>query len=249
MPSTLAQLEARTLALLYDAAAAVFSTATVDECLRQALHEYSRAAPLTEETTIILPADGREIALSSITGLVNVHDVWWPYDSTAGVAETWPPNKVAGFRMFWDDGLPVLFLNIAATERFNIGAARRAVAANVGSIRGAGEPKKNDQVRLFYTADHTIQNLDAAATTTIISAAHESLLVTGAAGYCCRSRSVDLAETAANQAVSTPNYAALAARYLREFRAGLLELKTQHVRGDPYGPGWRVDKWDGVQVW
>lgn len=226
MASTLAQLEVKVAALLYDAANAVFTTATLDAALRQALEEYTEAAPLTMETTIVLPGDGREIALNGVSDLLAVTDVWWPYDSTP-TSETWPPNRVPGFRIWWDDAQPVLFLTEAA----------------------GAQPQQNDELRVFYTKPHTIQNLDSAAATTL-PAPHESLIARGAAGLCCLARSVDLNETAANMAVSTPNYGALADIYLNAFPAGFyprLEALRAHssARGEPFGAGWAMDKWDG----
>src|SRR5262249_40638212 len=105
--STLAQLEARVAARLVDGSNAVYSTATLDEALRTALADYSAAFPAAAETYLTLPGDGREVALSSLTGLMAVLDVWWPFDPDS---EAWPPNQVAGFRVWWDDGQPVLFL-------------------------------------------------------------------------------------------------------------------------------------------
>src|SRR5262245_45949734 len=111
MPSTLAQMEAKVSALLMDPTNTAFTTAVVDGALRLALDEYSRVAPRAMETVIVLPGDGREIALSGITDLIQVTEVWWPYDSSAST-ETWPPNRVQGFRLWWDDASPVLFLDI-----------------------------------------------------------------------------------------------------------------------------------------
>src|SRR5690242_7387464 len=95
--STLAQLEARVAARLVDAANAVYTTATIDEALRTALSDYSTTLPLASETYLTLPAAGREIAIDSLTGLIAVLDVWWPYDPDT---EVWPPNMVAGFRVW-----------------------------------------------------------------------------------------------------------------------------------------------------
>ena len=72
-----------------DAAQAVFATTTLDEALRAALSDYTAAAPLAMETVLVLPGDGREIALNGIDGLIGVTDAWWPYDTQS---EAWPPN-------------------------------------------------------------------------------------------------------------------------------------------------------------
>ena len=218
MPSSLAQFEARVAALLYDATFTIFSTATIDEALRQALERYNDAAPLAAETIISVPGAGREIALDSLNDLLLVTDVWFPYDSS--VSEVFPPQKPRGFRLWWDDGVPVLFL----------------------TPQNGAQPQANDELRIFYTKPHTIQNLDAGDATTL-PAPHESLLVRGAAGFACLARSVDLNETASNMAVSTPNYAALAEIYLNDVSAGFLTILDQlraqsNVRGEPFGAGW-----------
>jgi hypothetical protein len=91
--STLAEIRDRIEEMLMDTTNAIFTSDLLDESIRQALDQYNYVNPLTMETVITLPGDGREIALSGISGLVKVLDVWWPYDSAA-TEETWPPNRV-----------------------------------------------------------------------------------------------------------------------------------------------------------
>jgi hypothetical protein len=224
MGLTLAQYEARVAVFLMDTGNTIWPTATLDECIRLALHEYSEANPLGVETVITLPGDGREVALNALPGLTAVTDVWWPYDSAA-TTETWPPNRVRGFRMYWDDDQPVLYLE---TEDDT-------------------QPQQDDELRLWYVKQRTIQNLDSASATTI-QVDHESWIVMGAAGQAAFARATDLAETAGVSAVSTPNLAALGSRWLRTFRANVASLRGQRNPGGPGGPvfgaGWRLDKWD-----
>ena len=208
--------------------AAIFSTALTAEALRQALHEYSEAVPLAMETVLTLPGTGHEIALNGVTGLLSVVDVWWPYDSVAA-SETWPPNRVEGWTLWWDDAQPVLFLN----------------------ADNQGQPQSADELRLWYTKPHTIQDLDSAATTTV-AAEHESLLVLGAMGFACVARSVNRSETGGQQTSATSNLGTLGARYLRQFRVRLARLRMGHVAGSvrgqrPFGgAGWAMDQWDGA---
>lgn len=227
MALTLAQYKTRVLSFLMDSGIAIWTVASdvTAECLRSALDEYSGANPLAAETVLTLPGAGREIALASIAGLQSVHDVWWPYDSLD--PDVWPPVRVRGFRLWWDDAQPVLFLD---TE-------------------DGDQPQADDEVRVFYSKPHTIQDLDAAAVTTIPTD-HESLLVLGASGFACFARSMDLAETTGVSAVSTPNYAALGSRYLKEFRKRLDFLRVSNsnpagVSGAAFGAGWPLDEWDG----
>lgn len=228
MSLTLAQFEARVLALLLDTSAAIYVTAVTTEAVRLALHEYSDAAPLAAETVLTLSGTGHEVALNGVTGLLGVVDVWWPYDSAA-TSETWPPNRVEGWTLWWDDAQPVLYLN----------------------ADNQGQPQIADELRLWYTKLHTIQNLDSAAVTTV-ALEHESLLVLGAAGFACLARAVDLSETADQQVTATPNLGTLGRLYLKQFRAALAALRLGNVVGSgrgqrPFGgAGWSMDRWDGT---
>jgi hypothetical protein len=221
MPSTLAQLEARVGQFLMDAAAAVWPTTTIDEGLRLALQEYTQSNPSSMESVVDVLAAGREIALDSLADLLDVTEVWWPFDSTV---ENWPPNRVAGFRLWWDDARPVLHLT-----------------SNDGS-----QPQAGDELRVWYTVPQTIQNLDAADMTTLRTV-DDTLIVLGAAGHCCFSRSADLAENAATSTTATPNYAALGSRFLKEFRYLLAKLRPASPMppgASPFGAGWALDAWD-----
>jgi hypothetical protein len=205
-----------------DAAAVIFDNTTVAEGLRLAMHEYSQANPVGMETVLTLPAKGREIALSALTDLLDVTEVWWPYDSTV---EDWPPSRVQGFRVWWDDAQPVLIL----------------------SSDDGSQPQAADELRIWYTVPHKIQNLDAGDITTLRSI-DETLIVLGAAGHACFSRSVDLSETAASSTTATPNLAALGARFLKEYRYLLAKLRPSSPSargGEPFGAGWTLDSWDG----
>jgi hypothetical protein len=222
MPLTLAQYRTRIAARLIDASNAVYSTTTIDEALKTALHDYSAALPCTAETVITLPGDGREIALSGVSDLFQVLDVWWPYDSTAD--EVWPPNQVAGFRVWWDDAQPVLIL----------------------ASKSGLQPQADDELRLWYTKPHTIQDLDSAAVTTVF-AMHESMLVTGAAGYTAASEHIDQIGNVRLDPAEAPTLTTWAADRLKEFRDWLDTLKTgpgPTGSAPPYGPGWQLDKWD-----
>ena len=220
--STLAHLRDRVEALLMDTANAIWDTGTIDEALRQSLDEYNAVFPLTMETVIVLPGDGREIAINSLSGLIEVLEVWWPYDSDAS-SETWPPNKVRGFRLWWDDAQPVLFLDIL----------------------GGGQPQQDDEMRIWYAKRRTIQDLDSAAVTTVM-ADHESSLVKGAAAHCALSRTVDLIEVAGADLYAIGLLGTWGRAKEREWYTFLESLRKKSAgRGVPWGEGWRLDKWDG----
>jgi hypothetical protein len=217
--STLAEIRDRVEAKLLDGTNVIWDTDTIDEAIRTALDEYSLALPFTKDEVIDLAADGREIDLSGIDGLLKVTEVRWPYDSTT---EQWPPNRVRGFYLYWNEGAPVLQLN---------------------QIDG-DQPQSGDEMRIWYVIRQTIEDLDAADTTTV-PAVHESLLVLGAAGLCVDGRSLDLLRVTEIDPGLVTKYEKWAEARLKEFRASLELLRGEQARcGSSWGAGWSVDKWD-----
>jgi hypothetical protein len=219
--STLSQIRDRVEATLMDVANAIWDTATLDESLRQCLDEYTAVFPLMSETVIVLPGDGREIAIESLAGMLEVLEVWWPYDSDAAT-EAWPPNRVRGFRVYWDDARPVLFLDLV----------------------GGDQPQQDDEVRIWYAKAQTIQDLDSAAVTTVLTS-HESQLVKGAAGHAALSRMADLIEDGSIDLYGVGLLATWGRTREREWASFLEGLRRQSARrGVPWGSGWALDKWD-----
>lgn len=221
MSATLATLRARTQQFLLATGVTAWNTETLDEMLRQALAEYSQANPRQVETVLTLPAAGREIALSALPELVAVLDVWWPYSSTA--AEHWPPNRVRGFRLDWDDGQPLLTLTSDAAD----------------------QPATGDEVRLWYATPQHLDGLDGAAGTTL-PLIHEGLLVMGAAGYAAFGR-------AAFMDADQPGVAAALQKWsgaiLAQFQTRLAELRRQvAAHGPAFGEGWHLDEWENQGV-
>jgi hypothetical protein len=216
MPLTLLDFRARLAARLVDAAHADWTAATLDEALRAALDDYTLAVPHTAETLLTLPGPGREIALDGVDGLLAVLDVAWPYAPTALEAP-----RPAGWRVWWDDARPVLMLE----------------------GRG-GAPQAGDLLRLWYSRPHTIQDLDAAAVTTVF-AHHASGLVTGAAGYAAAAEHLDQAGQVRLDPDESHDLGTWAAARLREFATWLAGLRAGPGPGGPaFGPGWPLDKWD-----
>jgi hypothetical protein len=206
-------------ARLADIANAEWALTALDESLRSALAEYSSAIPLTTETYFQLPGTGREIALSDLPNLINVLDVWWPFDPDK---EVWPPNQVAGFRVWWDDAQPLLLLD----------------------SKTSNQPQIDDNLRIWYSKPHTIAGLDAAATTTVFPL-HESMLITGAAGYAASMALVNelgSIKVSNTQALSLHTWAA---DRLKEYRAWLAAVASAGPSSaEPFGSGWGIDKWD-----
>lgn len=77
--STLAELRDLVELDLDDSSNAVWSTGDVDRAIARALYEYSQVNPQRTTGTITLSADGREISISSLSGLTRIVRVWHPY--------------------------------------------------------------------------------------------------------------------------------------------------------------------------
>ena len=89
----LAGLRRRVRSRLQDLDAGTWSNEDIDEAIRSALEQVTGVAPHHTIGTIALSTAGREISLSSLTGLLRVEKVWWDYDSND---PSYPPN----FRQF-----------------------------------------------------------------------------------------------------------------------------------------------------
>jgi len=223
MPLTLAQLEARVALRVKDPTNVIYSTTDLDDALRLALHDYSRVSPLTAETLLTLPGDGRTIALNNVTDLLSVSEVWWPYDSTLDEDENEAANQVRGFFLRWDDAQPIVVL----------------------STIGNASPQTDDEAYLWYTKPHTVQNLDSASTTTL-HAHHETMLAVGAAGYAASSEALDQVGSVHIDPKEVDYLKAWGEAQLRAWRDFLETVRAVSARGGkPWAAkGWSLDKWD-----
>jgi hypothetical protein len=101
---TLATLRDRVELMLQDSSNARWATADLDEAIQEAVWQYSRQQPNAAIGTITLAAAGREVSLTTLTGLIRVLQVWWDYDSGT-------PDHPPHFRQFevWPGSL--LYIN------------------------------------------------------------------------------------------------------------------------------------------
>ena len=78
--TTLSTLRTRVARTLADAGNQTWSSDDLDEGIRKALFDYTLAVPLLQTQDIPITQEGRQINISAITNLMQVSDVWLPYD-------------------------------------------------------------------------------------------------------------------------------------------------------------------------
>lgn len=196
--STLAELRARVAADLKDSANATWSGDELDAHLRRALHSYSRINPRRQVGTLASSQDVREYALAGLSGLLTILDVWYPYDASA---PQYPPQRPAWSRPY--DGY--LRLDVADAPT---GAA-------------------DEQLRIFYTVAHTIDDLDGASATTL-DADGEGLVVLGATAYAAEQLAQNAIGKVSVSGWTPVNIQRWAAARMKAFEQALAEL-TQRV--------------------
>lgn len=140
-----------------------WSTVEIDRGIRQALYRYSEVRP-QEVIGTLTAAASREYSLATLTDLVDVQRVWFPYDSTD---PSYPPTWV-DFEL-WDDNTNLYLL--------------------VEDEPAVGD----DPLRVFYTKLHTVNGLDSATASTYF-AGDEEVLIAGASAFAALARSRAVAE-------------------------------------------------------
>lgn len=75
--------------MLQDRAGTSWEEEELDSALSLALADVSQRVPLSLSGDVILDGGGREVPLASLTGLLWVEEVWWPYEGGS-----YPPNVV-----------------------------------------------------------------------------------------------------------------------------------------------------------
>ena len=137
MATTLALLRDRVEEILKDTGNAIWSTDDVDEGIRRALHEYSKTRPQESVSTVNISADGREIDVSALTGILGVTQIWC--DFTASDPE-FPPNA-RGFD-YWPDSTTIYVIDTY-------------------------EPQSGDVMRVFYSKMQILDGLDTETSTSL----------------------------------------------------------------------------------
>ncbi len=132
---------------LKDSGNADWSTSEIDNALRIALHELSVALPARAVATIDAVDGQYEYSVSSISGLVEVVEVWYPYLSTDDTYKKAHPVK---WRMLDDT---TLYLEVD------------------------DDPDDTYDLRVFYDKVQTLNGLDGASATTLGEAEKSALVV------------------------------------------------------------------------
>ena len=137
----------RVEALLTDSSNAEWSTAELDQAIRLALSDLSVVLPARAATTKDAVDNTWEYSLSTVTGLVEVTEVWYPYLSSADDYQRPHPIR---WRMIDDATL---------------------------LIEPEDEPDAAYDLRIFYTTVQTLAGLDAATATTVNEAEKSLLVL------------------------------------------------------------------------
>ena len=132
--------------MVKDAANADWSTSELDNAIRIALHELSVSLPSRAVTTVDAVDGQYEYDLSSISGLIEVVEVWYPYLSTD---DTYKKPHPAKWRMLADN---TLYLDVDT------------------------DPDATYDLRIFYDQLQTLNGLDGATATTLNEPEKSALL-------------------------------------------------------------------------
>jgi len=189
-----------------------FSSALLDSALRQALNHFSLAVPRIHKTELMVIVDSSEYTLNTVSGLTQVLALWYPW--CEGDLPTPPLQE---WYLYWQSGVPVLRLR---DRIFEEGTA----------------------LKLFYAANHTIQGLDDAESSSIPEGLQETLAL-GAAGKAALMRAAHLVESVGSPASDRDQLFQLGQLWWQGFKARLSEFKRMSPA--PTGPfdefGWEIE--------
>jgi hypothetical protein len=214
--SALAAYRSRIHLILGDTAADRYSNNLVDEAIRQALDQYSRAWPQILNASHNVVTAGRDQSLSAITGLQTILQVIYPYS----VSTILTPDYFTGY-----------YLTFGPTPTIH--------------ISGDSVPAVGQIIRITYTKAHTIKDLDTGTSTTVLDS-HEGILCTGAAGFAALMRSSEVSESYGSRASDLNQLMDIGKTFLEVFDNYLRKLQSEHQAHRNVIPdaGWQLDGWD-----
>jgi hypothetical protein len=215
MANDLAEYRTSVLASLLDTGVK-YSTTTIDEAIRRALNDYTRAFPDFTSATIILAASGRHVVLTAQTDLISIYYCLHPYVSTLADIYT---RAREDYILNWSAGVPNLFFIHEPL------------------------PKSGDKIYLEYTKPQKLKDLDSAAATTI-RLDHRQIIIAGAAGFSALIRSQSLNEQWGGLPGQMPNLSQWGAMMVRQFNEQLVIIR-QELNLNPFTKAkWNLDQWD-----
>jgi hypothetical protein len=201
MPSaaTLVTMTADVRQVLENTAGGIFTTVALEDSIAYAINEYSQIRPLGTTSTLAISAASRELSLTTLTGLLGISRVWFPY--TAAAPE-YPPPWIE-FDVWWSAGVPTLYLK---TDDL---------------------PQIGQVARIFWLKVHTLNGLDAATGTTF-DPNMDAILASLAAGHAAYSHVATLVVTHLIDPSQATRLYGWGVTLINDFRAkfGLPALKT-----------------------
>jgi hypothetical protein len=207
--STLTDLIAQVELELKDTANERWSDDELTAHIRRALGAYTSVAPQRLAATIDTAADVREYSLASLAGLMEVTDLWYPWDEDE---PAYPPP-----RPHWSmvrDGWLLLEVDDAPT--------------------GDG----TDVLRVFYTAPHTIQGLDGATASTLDQQG-EQLVILGATAYAAMQRAQSLMGTVTVSGWTPRQFLEWATARAKAFEVGLEQVRRRAIMAQDARTSWK----------
>jgi hypothetical protein len=214
---TLAEMRARVLEALGDPAGARHTPAQVEEGLRLALEEYSRAAPQVVTAVIIADQAGREQPLDAIGSLLYPISAAYPWSADAE-ARNGRGCELCGCTFYRRDGRNYLYL-----------------------VNGP-IPAPGDAIRVSAGVLHTLEGLGGAPVTTLPEG-DAGLLAEGAAAHVGYMRAGTIVQSYGKRNPQDET-AAVARERLQAFRQRLEHLPTPLPPAAPWSAGWKLDAWD-----
>jgi len=207
--STLTELIAQVELELKDTGNARWSDDELTAHIRRALRAYNRVDPLRLVAVLPTSVGEREYSLAGLTGLMEVTDLWYPWDEDK---PTYPPPRPQ-WSMIGDG---VLYLEVEAPP--------------------AGDG--TDDLRLFYTAPHAIQGLDGASATTL-DAQGEELVVLGATAYAAMQLAQSLMGTVTVSGWTPRQFQDWATARVKAFEVGLEQVRRRAIMAQESRVSWK----------
>ena len=193
-----------------------YSTTILDEALRKILNEYTRAFPNIATQEITIAASGRTQTAEDSANLMSIIQLVHPYDSALSDPFIYGRED---FITTWQAGKPYLYFT------------------------GNRIPQAGEKIYVKFSSKQTIEDLDAAAATTVRDD-HEDLLVTGAAGQAAMMRASGLNETWGAPPGESNSLMLWGSQMYREFQYFLTEIRTEQTINIFPETYWPLDKWD-----